>query len=68
MSRTVQKKIKYYKTPLEPVWDDFAGLWAVRFESKKGKIPKELQGCWTARGMAQYAIDRFLKKHQVEYI
>ena len=68
MGRRVQKKIKYWKTPLEPVWDDFANMWVIKFESKKGKIPAQLNGHYTAKHLAQQSIDMFLQKHQVEYI
>jgi len=68
MAKKVQKKIKYYKTPLEPVYDPETNLYGIKFQSKKGKTPKELDGIFTDRTKAQRAIDNFLSKHQVEYI
>jgi len=68
MSRKVQKKIKYYKTPLEPVWDDMLCGWVVKFENRQGKIPQELNGSFTAKHYCQKAISNFLNKYTVEYI
>ena len=66
--RKTQKKIKYYKTPLEPVNVVGSSLFQIKFESKKGAVPRSLAGNFTNKLLAQKAIDAFLTKFQVEYI
>ena len=66
--RKVTKKIKYYKTPLNPYFDELVGLWKVKFKSNNGVVPKSLEGAFTKKDLAQDQIDIFLSKHQVEYI
>ena len=67
-TRKVTKIIKYYKTPLHPYFDDMSGLWKVKFQGNNGVVPKNLEGSFTKRDLAQDQIDIFISKHQVEYI
>jgi len=68
MAKRVQKKIKYWKTPVSPVWDDQQNLYRIKFEGGRGKVHQELSGTFTSKRLAQIQIDNFLRKHQVEYI